>query len=321
VRRRHLILERRGGPSSDDRGLVLGGGESDGRGRGNRDRREGGRGHGCRLRGPAGRNSRLPPGRRRKLPSARAVASGERRDGRGRQRVPGRGGPPGGPDRDRGHGRHRHGSGRRALGPSAGRIPAPRGGAGPGGHIGYHYQHHHIPDFDPSPYPNWPWLPVTLGSNSAGIDCSDFSQWYYNFGLGLKLGPASASQDDATNVTLQGGYSQAVSWDGTRVVDIEVPLQTANGQVPAYDAFKTTLETGDLLYIHNTAGVISHVIMWVGSVGAGGDGTPLILDSHDNQPPIKDSNGVVIPAGVHLRPFRSTEWYYKSFVVAHRIIQ
>ena len=37
------------------------------------------------------------------------------------------------------------------------------------------------------PPKNWPWKKVTFGRNSKGMDCSDFSSWIYNYGLGLKL--------------------------------------------------------------------------------------------------------------------------------------
>ena len=51
--------------------------------------------------------------------------------------------------------------------------------------IGYAYQHHHIPDWDPPA--DWPWLKVAYGINSKGIDCSNFSSFCYNYALGIKL--------------------------------------------------------------------------------------------------------------------------------------
>jgi len=51
--------------------------------------------------------------------------------------------------------------------------------------IGLTYQHHHIPDWNPPA--DWPWKEVAYGRNSKGIDCSDFTSWTYNYGLGIKL--------------------------------------------------------------------------------------------------------------------------------------
>lgn len=177
-------------------------------------------------------------------------------------------------------------------------------------YIGYDYQHHHIPDWNPEPY-NWPaWLPVLVGHNGAGIDCSDFSSWNYNAGLGLKLITNVAEQAAATEV---GG------------VPIQTIAQVTSSDPTDYAGLVSSLKTGDLLYIRGNAASapgtgITHVIMWVGEIGRGPDSTPLILDSHDNQPLVKDANGNVIPPGVHLRPFLEGSWYHRAFDHAHRLI-
>ena len=51
--------------------------------------------------------------------------------------------------------------------------------------IGLPYQHHHIPSWNPPA--GWPWKQVAYGRNSPGIDCSNFSSFNYNYGLGVKL--------------------------------------------------------------------------------------------------------------------------------------
>ena len=38
--------------------------------------------------------------------------------------------------------------------------------------LGYEYQHHHIPDWNPPEH--WPWLKAPSGHNGKGLDCSNF---------------------------------------------------------------------------------------------------------------------------------------------------
>jgi len=63
---------------------------------------------------------------------------------------------------------------------------------------------------------------------------------------------------------------------------------------------------------------ISHVVLWVGGIGHVPDKVPLILDSHGDS--VKDSSGHVIPAGVHLRPFREKSWYFRNASHAIRVL-
>ncbi len=168
--------------------------------------------------------------------------------------------------------------------------------------IGLPYQHHHIPDWNPGP--DWPWKPVAYGRNSKGVDCSDFSSWCYNYGLGIKLN---------TSVVKQALHDDVRGAGGDGMIQLRV-IQNDNG----YDTLIKQLKTGDLLYIRNNGGKLAHVIMWVGAHGRSPDGVPLIIDctglGHH------DSNGNDIPIGVNLRPFTPDSWYYKSFSHAHRII-
>jgi cell wall-associated NlpC family hydrolase len=175
-------------------------------------------------------------------------------------------------------------------------------------YLGTNYQHHHHPDWFPASDPNWPWQDVSLGHNSKGIDCSDFSSLVYNYGLGIKLITAVEVQATTKSITGPGGV-------GT------ITVQTIPGQ--AYNTLISQLIPGDLLYIRGSAdpkAKVSHVIMWIGKNSSSPD-VPLIIDSHDNKPPFKDKNGNVVPAGVNIRPFEESGWYYKSFDHAHRIIQ
>ena len=168
--------------------------------------------------------------------------------------------------------------------------------------IGLPYQHHHIPDWDPPA--SWPWKEVAYGRNSKGVDCSDFTSWVYNYGLGIK---------PKTSVTKQAELTQVNGPGENRTTDVRV-IQNDNG----YDDLVKKLKTGDLLYIRNNKGIIGHVIMWVGSHGQSPDGAPLIIDCTGEGH--RDSNGNSIPIGVNLRPFLPNEWYFKSFAHAHRIL-
>jgi hypothetical protein len=51
--------------------------------------------------------------------------------------------------------------------------------------VGYEYQHHHVPDWDPPA--GWPWQQCCAGRNGKGLDCSNFSGWNYNWALGIHL--------------------------------------------------------------------------------------------------------------------------------------
>ncbi len=167
--------------------------------------------------------------------------------------------------------------------------------------IGHSYQHHHIPDWNPPAH--WPWIKVGLGHNAPGIDCSNFSSFYYNYALGIKLDTGIAEQGERLRVRGPGGMGA-----------IELERLAPRG----YEAVLATLQPADLLYIRNNAGKIAHVIMWLGVVGESPDSVPLVLDSTGSGH--RDSSGANIPNGVHIRPFGPKSWYFNDFAHAHRII-
>jgi cell wall-associated NlpC family hydrolase len=166
---------------------------------------------------------------------------------------------------------------------------------------GYAYQHHHIPDW--SPPQTWPWLKSCAGANSKGVDCSNLTGFVYNQGFGLRLN---------TDVHLQSEERSGRATNGrpTRLHPVELPS--------SFDDRLSTLRTGDLLFIRSgPGGKISHVVIWVGPIGQSPDGLPLVLDSHGED--TRDSNGQLIPCGVHLRPFRENSWYNRSASHALRV--
>lgn len=181
-------------------------------------------------------------------------------------------------------------------------------------HIGMNYQHHHIPGWNPPE--GWPWKTCCTGHNGPGLDCSNFSSWNYNWALGIHMTSAIGAQSQLR--AAQAGDREIP------VKRIERPAR-ADGEAldaadqRAYEALCRTLRTGDLLYIKSRPdGKVSHVIMWVGSCGVSPDGAPLVIDSTGSGH--KDSNGIAIPSGVHLRPFTPDSWYFRCFSHAHRLI-
>ncbi len=152
---------------------------------------------------------------------------------------------------------------------------------------GYHYRHHHIPDWDAPELSHQP--------GGKGIDCSNFTSFVYNQALGLK--PSGDIQKQSEQLEIPIGGTERFC----RAKRIERP-DTVKG-------FIDNLKTGDLLYI-KSKDEIAHVIIWVGSIGLSSDETPLIIDSTGTNH--KDSNGVQIPDGVHLRPFTEKSWYFKE---------
>ena len=173
--------------------------------------------------------------------------------------------------------------------------------------IGYAYQHHHVPDWDPPA--NWPWKRCCAGRNGKGVDCSNFSGWNYNWALGIHLN---------TDIHKQAARRTARSSHGE--IEAHVVRRPEGKPAEWYDRLVAELEPGDLLYIGNTSRTkVTHVIMWVGACAESPDGTPLVIDSTGGR--IKDSDGHAIPCGIHLRPFRKGSWYHESFEHAHRWIR
>jgi len=168
--------------------------------------------------------------------------------------------------------------------------------------IGTPYQHHHIPDWNPPA--NWPWNKCAYGRNSKGVDCSNFSSFYYNYGLGVKLD---------TGIRQQGERRQVRGPGGRGILTIE-----RIDRAP-YEQLVQELQPADLLYIKNKGGRVAHVIMWLGVVGVSPDRVPLILDSTGGNH--KDCNGQFIPIGIHIRPFPKDSWYAEDLSHAHRLIK
>jgi cell wall-associated NlpC family hydrolase len=168
---------------------------------------------------------------------------------------------------------------------------------------GYRYQHHHIPDWDPPA--DWPYKQSPLGKQSKGLDCSNYTAFVYNLALGLK--PSGATKEQAEMKEVPGPGEGRT----TKVTRIEKP--------ESHEDFERALKTGDLLFINRqNTNEVSHVVLWVGRIGQSRNDVPLILDSTGEGR--KDEEGNDIPDGVHLRPFTTNSWYFRSASHALRLI-
>lgn len=168
--------------------------------------------------------------------------------------------------------------------------------------VGYSYQHHHIPNWEPPA--DWPKDEKQTTPVGKGLDCSNFTAFVYNLALGIK--PTGDVQDQSVMAEAAGPGAGR----GIPVRRIEIPER--------YEDFENTLLTGDLLFVKSNKGEVSHVVLWVGKIGKSPDGLPLILDSTGTG--AKDSNGNEIPNGIQLRPFRRGFWYASKASHALRII-
>ena len=168
--------------------------------------------------------------------------------------------------------------------------------------LGYDYQHHHIPDWNPPE--KWPWKDVGAGHNGKGVDCSNFTAFVYNLALGIKFTSDVKLQAELTHVKVHGQEKEL------KIERIERPK--------TYEDFVRELRTGDLLFLARQNGEAFHVVIWVGAIGQSPDNMPLVLDSTGTKH--VDAGGISIPQGIHLRPFTRKSNYFQRTSHILRII-
>jgi cell wall-associated NlpC family hydrolase len=157
---------------------------------------------------------------------------------------------------------------------------------------GYTYQHYHIPDWEPA-------------GGAKGVDCSNFTAFVYNQALGLKPSGGIKEQAEMTEVEGPGPNRK------TKALRIDKPSD--------HSEYERLLKTGDLLFIRGkVGGDITHVVLWVGSIGQSQNHVPLIIDSTGEGR--KDETGATIPDGVQLRSFGKGSWYSRCAAHAIRLI-
>jgi len=168
--------------------------------------------------------------------------------------------------------------------------------------VGYTYQHHHVPYWDPPA--DWPRDETQKTPPGKGLDCSNFTAFVYNLALGIKPTGDVRQQAELTEVPGPGPNRTSP------VQRIELPRR--------FEDYERTLRTGDLLFINSTSGTISHVVLWVGPIGRSPDAYNLILDSTGSGN--FDSTRAEIPDGIHLRSFKPDSWYCKRASHVLRLI-
>ena len=179
--------------------------------------------------------------------------------------------------------------------------------------IGTHYQHLHLPTFDPAQVNStFPWQAVSnntnlqttqqlfnpsltqtvanpykaaYGSPQPGIDCTDFAAYIYNFALGIQMHSGTSTQisfiDGAGSPVALGPSaiptSTLVGATGTVITPgfLTGPnFGTTTPNAPgSLDGVISQLQPGDLLYMHGDGGIL-HVVVWLGAYGTNADGSP-----------------------------------------------
>lgn len=142
-----------------------------------------------------------------------------------------------------------------------------------------------------------------------GIDCSDFTHFAYNYGLGIQLKTGIVEQSEMTFAEMRLHDGSSIQIEGQHLFDVRTDQLS-------YEALVQVLQPGDLLYIRSDpaqSNPISHVIMWLGGLATDENGVDqyLVMDSHGDV--VKDSNGVDIPSGPEIRPFLMDSYYFNSF--------
>jgi cell wall-associated NlpC family hydrolase len=241
-------------------------------------------------------------------------------------------------------------------------------------YIGTHYQHLHLPDFDPAAVdPAFPWSPVSnnsllqttqdlragqpgteanpyaasYGSPQPGIDCTDFAALIYNLALGIQMFSGTPDQvtftsgtkpetDNMPTATILDAYAQAI------IPEFQLSPNygtAAFNEAGSLDTLIASFQPGDLLYMRNSDGFLSHVVIWLGIYGTLEDGSPssipLVISSHDNTPAIFDTLAIdaitglpldndilahLPPPGVQILPFVEENWFYQNFSLSMRVI-
>lgn len=194
--------------------------------------------------------------------------------------------------------------------------------------VGLDYQHHYNALWSPSQQTKWN-VTGTLAYQSQGVDCTNFTADAYADALGILLPGGTAAQGAITsNSDIYIPTDSSSS--GPSIADW-IHLQTfyPSSWGNTYAGLVKMLEPGDILYIDGSkGGKITHAITWLGQFGkdANGQDQYLIMDSTGITPVHVDSNGMVIPEGVHIRPFgdgdgsQPNSWYFSNIDHVLRII-
>lgn len=192
---------------------------------------------------------------------------------------------------------------------------------------GTHYQHLHLPNFNPAEVASgtgFPWIPVSTnatlqsswqlahgvsgttlnpyaaayGKPQPGIDCTDFSAYVYSLAIGVQMHSGTPNQITFSSGTLAPGSTATATVLDTTGTPITPQFlyrpdfgEAGTNAPGSLDTLVSQFQTGDLLYMGNPTDGILHVVMWLGQTGTDSMGNtfPLVISSHDNTPAIFDT--------------------------------
>lgn len=209
--------------------------------------------------------------------------------------------------------------------------------------MGLNYCHHHIPGWTPPDDEGQPKavfrIPGTTCTKNRtvngkivwqGVDCSDFTSWYYNYALGVASGGIALHTAIDTQACEPNPTSPAPVDPNNKSCTIDgAPGVALNYNSSNFDSIAGKLQPGDLLFIMGGNGNtnITHVITWTGmTVGNGTGQIPTSKLAPDYQSYVTQGQqlaGAWVIADSHYagpayRPFLG--WYRANLSHVRRII-
>jgi len=205
-------------------------------------------------------------------------------------------------------------------------------------YIGADYQHHYDPRWQPEQGSKWN-IAGSVAYQSQGIDCTNLTAFVYADAMGISMTSATQAQADITP-------ANQADIDIPNLMKPYVQLQTISAYIDPYDKakgrktyeeFTKQLLPGDILYINGNTKEpwkATHGITWLGQYGVDAETgltVPLVIDATGINPQHTDQNHMVVPQGVHIRPFGApvsensweypNYWYFQNVDHALRIIK
>jgi hypothetical protein len=104
-------------------------------------------------------------------------------------------------------------------------------------YLGFAYEHHHLPEWDPPA--DWPWDQVCTSEHGQGVDCSNFTGWLYNWCFGIQLDTDDDVQAVETTVPVTGGGS--------------ITLERINKPSGGFAGLVSVLQPGDLCFVYSSS--------------------------------------------------------------------
>lgn len=211
--------------------------------------------------------------------------------------------------------------------------------------MGINYQHHYSPIwYSPASWtssqettPQLNFQPAPPGRQTQGIDCTNFSSWYYNLAFGFWLNSETSAQSVQSSVEVP--WLPGTTIEPYQVLDASTIYNDNPDDESLLAKLNQTLQPGDILYLRPSsppnATTASHAVMWLNdnsegstfrfvslpegaSTAAGGSTTPpaFVLDSTGSESANYLNQNY--PDGVQIRQFDSNIWYFRNILSVQR---